>query len=152
MKVINPEKKKEAKVFIFRPNPQEITTPSDLREELFLQFGDKIVPDTDDFPIGYFRGQIKLWIRTNSDVADIWDLLSKGSGSLWLHGVKESHMHEDDSSKQPSRRRREDHKGSAASPAMSEDDHQQRIDSIKRKLHEKHTWQYVHTNAIPRVG
>ena len=44
-------------------------------------------------------------------------------------------MHEDDSSKQPPRK---DHKGSAASPEMSEDDHQQRIDSINRKLHEKH--------------
>ena len=76
--------------------------------------------------IGYFRGQTKLWIRTNSDLADAWDLLSKGSGSLWLHGVKESHMHEDDSSKQPPRKRRKDHKGSAASPAVSEDDHQQR--------------------------
>ena len=76
VKEIYPEKKKEAKVFIFRPNLQEITTPSDLGEELFLQFGDKIVPDTDDFPIGYFRGQTKLWIRTNSDLADAWDLLS----------------------------------------------------------------------------
>ena len=71
-------------------------------------------------------------------MADAWDLLSKGSGSLWLHGVKESHMHEDNSSKQPPRTRRKDHKGSAASPAMSEDDHQQRIDSIKSKLYEKH--------------
>ena len=31
VKVINPEEKKEAQAFIFRPNPQEITTPSDLR-------------------------------------------------------------------------------------------------------------------------
>ena len=105
-------------MLIFCPNPQEITTPSDLREELFLQFGDKIVPDTDDFPIGYFRGQTKLWIRTNSDLADAWDPLSKGSGSLRLHGVKESHMHDDDSSKQPPRKRSKDHKGSTASPAV----------------------------------
>ena len=42
------------------------------------------------------------------------------------------------SSKQPPCKRRKDHKGSAASPAVIEDDHQQCIDNIKRKLHEKH--------------
>ncbi len=68
-------------------------------------------------------------------MADAWDLLSKGS---WLHGVKESsHMHDDDSSTQPPRKRKKDHKGAAASPAGG-DDHQQRIDSIKHKFHEKH--------------
>ena len=63
VKVINPEKKKETKVFMFHPNPEEIMTPSELREELFQQFGDKIVPSTDDFEIGYYRGQTKLWFE-----------------------------------------------------------------------------------------
>lgn len=50
VKVINPEKK-NLKVFMFCPTPESITTPKELREELF---GNKIVPHTNDFEVGYF--------------------------------------------------------------------------------------------------
>lgn len=125
---------------MFRRNPEEITTPSELREELLQQFGDKIVPNTDDFEIGYYKGQTKLWIRTDSDLKDAWSLLCKGSGSLWLHRVKEpcKQVPDDDSDTRPPPSKRSKAQKASTSTAASGDDHQLRMEEIIRKLQEKY--------------
>ena len=81
LKVINPANKKDAKNFVLRPFDQ-IQTQQQLRDEIVKQFGDK-VPHTNDFEVGYFRGQQKVWIMTDDDLADAWSILLKGTGSLW---------------------------------------------------------------------
>ena len=87
VRVVNPEKK-ESKVFKLRSIcTKDITTPQQLRDELFTQFGDEIVSDSCDFAVGYFRGQQKLWIRTAEDLEEAWSLVSTGRGTLWCDGV-----------------------------------------------------------------
>jgi len=66
LKVINPANKKDARNFVLRPS-NEIPTPQQLRDEIVKQFGDK-VPLTNDFEIGYFPGQHKVWIMTDDDL------------------------------------------------------------------------------------
>ena len=58
-------------------------------------------------------------------------LVKTVSGSLWLLGVQKSHMHDDSTTQEKERSQR------FSSVTYSEDD-QQRIDSIMRKLDEKH--------------
>lgn len=52
------------------------------------QFGSELVPDDLDFPVGYTKGGSKVWIRTATDVLDVWNFVSSNdSVSLWCHGV-----------------------------------------------------------------
>ena len=63
LKVINPANKKDTKIFLLRRSC-EIDTPHKLRKEIVKQYGDQ-VPHTNDFEVGYFRGQQKVWIMTD---------------------------------------------------------------------------------------
>ena len=52
-----------------------------------------------DFHVGYTKGGTKVWIRTESDVQDVWTFVRCGdSVSLWCHGAhfpstsKKSHI------------------------------------------------------------
>lgn len=90
-----------------------------------------------------------MWIRTDNDLRDAWSLLSKGSGSLWFHGVKESRKQSisdeepDVVVSQPPNKKKKLHKGSSASTVIPVDDDQQHMEDIKRKLHEKHGSMYT---------
>ena len=86
LKIINPANK-DTKNFVLRPC--EIETPSQLRDEIVKQYGDK-VSHTTDFEVGYFRGQQKVWIMTDDDLNDAGSMLCKGTGFLWCHGVRKS--------------------------------------------------------------
>ena len=49
------------------------------------------MPDDLDFPVGYTKGGNKVWIRTATDVQDVWSFVhSCESVSLWCHGVPTS--------------------------------------------------------------
>jgi len=40
------------------------------------------------FPIGYVKGRTKVWIRNESDVQDVWNIVHCSDNvSLWCHGV-----------------------------------------------------------------
>lgn len=102
-----------------------------------MQFGAEIVPTTDDFEIGYFRGQQKLWIRTDDDVKDAWSQLERGVGSLWFHGVNKPAISDDESDDETPIKRRRLNKSSS----VTENKHK-RIEDIKQKLLEKHGSEY----------
>ena len=52
------------------------------------QFGSELVPDNLDFPVGYMKGGSKVWIRTASDVSDVWGFVRNNECvSLLCHGV-----------------------------------------------------------------
>ena len=46
-----------------------------LKKEILKQFGSELVPGDLDFPTGYTKSGTKVWIRTDSDVADVWSFL-----------------------------------------------------------------------------
>ena len=42
-----------------------------------------------DFPVGYVKGGTKVWIRTASDIQDVWRFVQSGSNVLlWCNGVE----------------------------------------------------------------
>ena len=88
VKVINPSKKSQCQTFVLRNVSSNLSTPTDLKEEILQQFGSDLVPDDLDFPIGYTRSGTKVWIRTASDVQDVWRFIRNSEAvSLWCHGV-----------------------------------------------------------------
>jgi len=141
LKVINPANKKDAKNFVLRPS-DEIQTPQQLRDEIVKQFGDK-VPHTNDFEVGYFRGQHKVWIMTDDDLADAWSILRKGTGSLWCHGVRKSTKQPDSSGEEsdvpdePPLKKTKTHKNISAT-----EEKKRRVEDVKQKLVDKHGGEY----------
>ena len=60
VRVINPGKKKETRVFTLRSVCADtLKSPQQLRDKLLEQFGSDIVPGDTSFELGYFRGQKK---------------------------------------------------------------------------------------------
>lgn len=96
VKVINPAKKSQCQTFVLRGvSGSTITTPMHLKKEILKQFGSELVPGDLDFPIGYTKSGTKVWIRTDSDVADVWSFLRNNEAvSLWCHGVSEVSKHQ----------------------------------------------------------
>jgi hypothetical protein len=91
IKVINPNKKSENQTFVLRNISGAVSTLPQLREEILKQFGPELVPDDLDFPVGYTKGGNKVWIRTATDVQDVWSFIHRNeSVSLWCHGVSAS--------------------------------------------------------------
>ena len=89
--VINPDKKSESQTFMLRNISGAVSTPPQLREEILKQFSPELVPDDLDFPVGYTKGGNKVWIRTATDVQDVWSYIRcNESVSLWYHGVSTS--------------------------------------------------------------
>ena len=87
-KVINPYKKSESQMFVLRNISGEVSTPSQLKEEILKQFGPELVANDLDFPIGYTKGGNKVWIRTASDVQDVWSFVRGTTAvTLWCHGI-----------------------------------------------------------------
>ena len=139
LKVINPANKKDTKNFVLRPC--EIETPQQLRDEILKQYGDK-VPHTNDFEVGYFRGQQKVWIMTDDDLNDAWSMLGKGTGSLWCHGVRKLAKQPDSSGEdsdvnEPPSKRQKTRKSVSAT-----EEKQQRVEDVKQKLVDKHGAEY----------
>lgn len=116
VKIINPEKKSVSETYVMRDlSCETISTPSKLIKEIAEQFGE-LVPSDLKFPVGYFKGTTKVWIRSENDIQDVWSFINKGENvSLWCHGVSESSRmvevvssenEEDYCAKKPKRKRR----------------------------------------------
>jgi len=62
----------------------KLSTWRELIEELQKQFGTTIIPESYQLLIGYFKGSTKITIRTDADIADIWEYVRKrNQRSLW---------------------------------------------------------------------
>ena len=78
VKVINPSKRSQCQTFVLRGvSSNNISTPKQLKEEILKQFGRELVPGDLDFPVGYTKSGTKVWIRTESDIADVWSFKMK---------------------------------------------------------------------------
>ena len=151
IKVINPDKKSESQTFVLRNITGAVSTPPQLREEILKQFGPELVPDDLDFPVGYTKGGNKVWIRTATDVQDVWNFIrSNESVSLWCHGVSvsapkgkrpkdfssETDSDSDDSFKYKKRRKKKKRKKSAFEEKTN------RVEELVTKLRQKHGSRY----------
>ena len=149
VKVINPEKKSQSETYVLRNiSCHKISTPDGLKEEILTQFGSDMVSNKLDFPVGYMKGGTKVWIRTESDVQDVWSFVRCGdSVSLWCHGVhipaasKKRHFSEsgsesDDSfAKKPKKKKKK--------RVSKLDEKNNRVEEVVTNLREKHGTQYT---------
>ena len=101
------------------------------------------MPHTNDFEVGYFRGQQKVWIMTDDDLTDAWSTLSKGTSSLWCREVRKSAKQLDSSGEEsdipdePPLKKAKTCKSVSAS-----EDKQRRVEDVKQKLVDKHGGEY----------
>ena len=150
VKVINPDKKSESQTFVLRNISGAVSTPTQLKEEILNQFGPELVADDLNFPIGYTKSGNRVWIRTATDVEDIWSFVHRGeSVSLWCHGVSTSAPKskrqkdfssesdgDSDDSKYRKRRKKKKRKKSAFEEKTN------RVEELLTKLRQKHGSRY----------
>ena len=95
MKVINPSKKSEAKLFILRNvDVLSLSDPEKVRTLLTDQFREE-VSEEQHFDFGYYHGNKRVWVRNKEDLRAVKDLLlsdeKQCSVSLWCMSRIESH-------------------------------------------------------------
>lgn len=90
VRVTNPLRKKEYETYVLRDVTKEaVSTPMELRKEIYMQFGAELVSSTLDFSVGYIKGNSKVTIHSPADVDDVWNIItSKGEAvNLWCDRV-----------------------------------------------------------------
>ena len=92
IKVLNPSNKRDGKTHTLRNILQEdLDSPNKIKNVIFSQCGEEVVPLPQDMEIGYFHGSSKFWINNRLDVSDAWKLVSEGEKvTLWCTGVDRS--------------------------------------------------------------
>ena len=145
LKVINPDKKSDFKVFTLK-NPQSswFASIAELRKQLVLQFGSKVVSQDPDSGLGYMRGQTKVWIHNESDLRYVWNMIEEGNNcTLWCDAYRESskksHIVPSDSDESDNEKSR--HKRRKKVSAL--DEKRERIEGLKTKLRAKHSTAYT---------
>ena len=135
IKLINPDKKSIFETYVLREvGAFNISTPLQLKEHIFKQFGDQLVSSRLDFPVGYIKAGSKVWIRTDADIKDVWSFISKGDTiSFWCHGINISED-VDDNEESPTRKPKR--KKRRKTTYMEEKN--ERVDGLVSQLREKH--------------
>ena len=89
-RVFNPNCKKQYDTLMLRNVDKEsVSSPLNLRKEIWNQFGSEVVSSDLNFAVGYMKGNSKLSIISAADVDDAWDSVKKGeSVSLWCNKVR----------------------------------------------------------------
>ena len=94
MKVINPNKKNETKLFMLRNlNFYCLNSPGELHAVMVQQLGRSTVAESSDFELGYYVGNKRVWIKTQEDIHDVIHLLrtkDNHSVTLWCMGQSTS--------------------------------------------------------------
>ena len=88
LKVINPDKKSDAKLYILRNIAwQHFSDPDKLRGFLMDQFRDQVSSNA-VFDFGYFRGNKRIWIRDKEDLREVQKMVQSDTHSvtLWCDG------------------------------------------------------------------
>ena len=113
-----------------------------LKKEIMTQLRNDLVSSKLNFAVGYVKSGTNLWIRTASDIQDVWKFVHGGDHlSLWCNGCYSKNPQdssesdgEDDlpaSSKKPRQK-----KGKRASAL-------DKVDEIVTNLRQKHGSQYT---------
>ena len=90
VKVINPEKKSESKLFMLRNvGIDKLDSLPELKHVILDQFGGEIVSADLKFDVGYFRGNKRVCLLNADDMNDVKKLFRSSDGhnvTLWCMG------------------------------------------------------------------
>ncbi len=92
VKVINPTKRSEAKLFMLHNvDVQQFSCPEKARRVIAGQLGEDIVSPANLFEMGYFKGNKRVWVQNDKDTSEVQRLLRSDSHSvtLWCMGKSE---------------------------------------------------------------
>ena len=93
VKVINPSKKSDTRLFILRNvELQKLKTPESMNNLLHSQLGQEIVAK-ESFKMGYFQGNKRVLVQNEDDIQEAVKLLrSKGNHcvTLWCKGKSQA--------------------------------------------------------------
>ena len=139
VKVLNKGKLKDCPVYVLRNiDESKQLTRRELIKELQSQFG-SIVPETCQLPIGYFKGSTKITIRTDADIADIWEYVRKGNQvTLWCQGDYPETSSESEDEPLPAKKKRKGTKKKLS--ALEEKSN--RVEGLIHTLKQKHGDEY----------
>lgn len=146
VRVVNPSRKSQYETYVLH-NVGHVSTPDCLREEILKQFGKTIVSQKLNFSIGYIKSGSKVWIRSKSDVDDVWAYVRKGDNiTLWCNGIgsstpaprdQSSTETESDEDSRPRKPKKKKRKTSAL------EEKNDRVEEIFAKLRKKHDTKYT---------
>ena len=88
VKVINPSKKSDTRLFILRNvELQKLKTPESMKNLLLSQLGQE------SFEMGYFQGNERVWVRNEDDIQEVVKLLRSKDNhcvTLWCMGKSQA--------------------------------------------------------------
>ena len=169
VRVIKPDKKSQFETYVLRDLvANNISTPKHLKEEILKQFGSDIVSSKLEFPIGYIKNGCKVWIRTASDLQDVWtSIRNRVSVTLWCNGINSPAINLSSSGNEseddiPTKKRKKRKRVSVIDDSDSEDEpvskrakkkkrkrtsaleeKNERVEEIFTNLREKHSTQFT---------
>ena len=142
------EKRNEHKMYILRNvDLKKVQDVHYLKRIILDQFGSDIVSPKLSFDVGYFKGNKRIWIRTNADLTELLQLLQSKGATLWCDGItqeaiptsaqaKRGAITVDESSESEEEVRKQKPRKKKAKTAYVE--RLERIDDIVDDLREKH--------------
>ena len=90
VKVINPSKKSDTRLFILRNvELQKLKTPENMNKLLLSQLEQEIVAK-ESFEMGYFQGNKCVWVRNKDDFQEVVKLLRSKCVTLWCMGKSQA--------------------------------------------------------------
>ena len=144
VRVTNPLRKKEYETYVLRDvTKEEISTPMELRKEIYKQFGAELVSSTLDFSVGYIKGNSKVTVRSPADVDDVWNMVtSKGETvNLWCDRVtkrdeesSENESEQEDCTVRPKSKKKK---------LSALEKKNERVESLVEKLRKKHSGKFT---------
>ena len=143
VRVTNPQRKKEYETYVLRDvTKSAVSTPTDLRKELYKQFGAGLISCALDFSVGYIKGNSKVTIRSAADVDDVWNMVTSKAEAitLWCDRVvqREEDSSENESDHEDDVRPKPKKKKLSALEKKNE-----RVENLVEKLRKKHNGKYT---------
>ena len=92
LKILNPVNRKGFRMYTLRGlRKEDIDCPTKLKQEIFSQCGDCVVPKPATMELGYFHQAKKFWLNNRLDMTDAWEIHSKGGNLVfWCVGADSS--------------------------------------------------------------
>ena len=88
IKVINPERKRDAKNFVLRAiEPETLETVESLREEILEQLGKNVVSFQLNFDVGYMAGNQRICFKEKNKIGPQLLKLAENGSQLWCEGL-----------------------------------------------------------------
>ena len=120
-----------------------VTTPDCLKKEILRQLGPDVASPKLNFPVGYIKSTNKLWIKSGSDIKDVWSYVKRGDSiSLWCNGCRgltvSSESEEDERCSRLSKP-----KPKKKGRVSALDEKNERVEKIVTELRAKHGNQYT---------